>query len=92
MNNKLEIFVDGKKEIYDILIQVNLKDENGSYILYTKNEKNDVGDIIVYAGILEEKKEGVLIKPVLDEEKLELLDDLLEQIKLRTNKEEVDGN
>ena len=46
MKNKLEIEIDGQKEIYDILLKVDTKDENGTYILYTKNEKNDLGDII----------------------------------------------
>ncbi len=90
MNNKLELEIDGKKEIYDIILKVDVKDENGTYILYTQNEKNDVGDIIVYAGILEEKKDKVNIKPVEDEEKLELLADILEQIKTRTDKKEVE--
>lgn len=90
MNNKLELEIDGKKEIFDIILKVDVKDENGTYILYTKNEKNDVGDIIVYAGILEENNDKVIIKPVEDEEKLELLDDLLEQIKTRTDKKEVE--
>lgn len=90
MENKLEIELNGKKEIYDILLKVDVKDENGTYILYTKNEKNEVGDTIVYAGVLEEKGDGVNIKPVMDDEKLELLDDLLEQIMTRTNKKEVE--
>lgn len=90
MSNKLEIEVNGKKEIYDILIKVDVKDETGSYILYTKNEKNDMGDIIVYAGLLENNGDGVIIKPVNDEEKLEMLDDLLEQIDTRANNKEVD--
>lgn len=88
MKNKLEMEIDGKVEKYDILLKVDVKDENGTYILYTKNEKNDIGDIIVYAGILEEKGEDVIIKPVKDEEKIELLDDLLEQIESRINKKE----
>lgn len=90
MNNKLEIEIDGKKEKYDILLKVNLKNENGSYILYTKHELNDIGDTIVYAGILEENGKEVVIKPVCDEEKLEMLEDLLMQIEKRTNKKEVE--
>lgn len=90
MDNKLELEIDGKKEIFDIILKVDVKDENGTYILYTQNEKNDVGDVIVYAGILEEKKDKVNIKPVEDEEKLELLADILEQIKTRTDKKEVE--
>ncbi len=86
MNNKLEIEIDGKKVKYDILLKVELKGEKGSYILYTNQEKNDLGDIIVYAGLLEENGEDVVIKTVKDEEKLALLDDLLAQIEKRTKK------
>lgn len=88
MKNKLEMEIDGKIEKYDILLKVEMKDENGTYILYTKNEKNDVGNIIVYAGILEQKGEDVTIKPVKDEEKMLMLDDLLNQIESRIKKKE----
>lgn len=90
MNNKLEIEVAGKKVQYDILLKVDVKDENGSYILYTDNEKNDVGDTIVYAGILEQNEDNVLIKAINDDEKLEMLVDLLDQIETRAKKKEVD--
>ncbi len=89
MNKKLEMIIDGKKKKYDILLKVDTKDDNGSYILYTENEKNELGDIIVYAGLLVTKDDDeVEIKPVLDDKKLEMLDDLLEQITKRTQKGE----
>ncbi len=88
-NNQIEIDINGKKERFNILLRVDMKDNLGTYILYTNNEKNDVGDIIVYAGLLENKGEDVLIKPVNDEEKLELLSDLLSKVdKEGKNKEE----
>ncbi len=90
MNNKLEIEIEGQKVQYDILLKVDVKDENGTYILYTNNEKNDVGDTIVYAGILEEKGKDVIIKAVNDEAKLDMLVDLLDQIETRTAAKEVE--
>ena len=88
-NNQIEIDINGKKERFNILLRVDMKDNLGTYILYTNNEKNDVGDIIVYAGLLENNGEDVLIKPVNDEEKLELLSDLLSKVdKEGKNKEE----
>ena len=90
MNNKLEMEIEGKKVQYDILLKVDVKDENGTYILYTNNEKNDVGDTIVYAGILEEKGKDVIIKAVNDETKLDMLVDLLDQIETRTATKEVE--
>lgn len=89
MNSKLEIMVDGIKKKYDILLKVETKNETGSYILYTDNEKNEVGDTIVYAGkLLENDDDEFIIKPVIDKEKLALLDDLLKQITKRTKKGE----
>lgn len=89
--NKIEIEVNGKQVQYDVLLKVELKDENGTYILYTNHEKNDLGDVIVYAGIIETgKDDDFMIKPVKDEAKLELLEDLLEQIDTRTNQKEVE--
>ena len=88
--NKIEIEVNGEKIKYDCLLKVELKDNAGTYILYTNHEKNDLGDTIVYAGLSEQNKDDIVIKPVKDEAKLELLEDLLEQIDTRTNQKEVE--
>jgi len=80
MKNKLVLEVEGKKEKFDILIEVEIVDKKDRYILYTKEEKNDIDEVIVYAGILKNKKGKEVIIPVKDDLVLELLDDLLMQI------------
>lgn len=85
MQNKLELKENGKKVVYNILLTVDTKDNK--YILYTKNEKNDVDEIIVYAGILHESGSDVEITPVLDDEVLEYLDSVLIQVQNNAKKE-----
>ena len=85
MQNKLELKENGKKVVYSILLTIEAKDNK--YILYTKNEKNDVDEIIVYAGILHENGEEVEISPVLEDDVLEYLDSILIQVQNNYKKE-----
>lgn len=86
MQNKLELKENGKKVVYDILLTIEAKDNK--YILYTKNEKNDIDEIIVYAGILHEHDKEIEITPVLDDDILEYLDSILIQVQNNAKKEE----
>ncbi len=85
MQNKLELKENGKKVVYNILLTVDAKDNK--YILYTKNEKNDVDEIIVYAGILNTVGSDVEISPVLDDDVLEYLDSVLIHVQNDAKKE-----
>ena len=85
MQNKLELKENGKKVVYNILLTVEAKDDK--YILYTKNERNDVDEIIVYAGILHEVGNDIEITPVLDDDVLEYLDSVLIHVQNSAKKE-----
>ncbi len=85
--NKLIIEKDDGKEIYDILINIELNDNN--YIIYTKHEENECGDTIAYAGNYEFKDGKQHVKPVEDDTILEFLDTILIQIQRKMNGSEV---
>ena len=63
------------KEEYDVILKVEALDKE--YVLYTKGETDDAGEVIAYAASLEEKGSKQIIKPVEDEQMLEFLDSVL---------------
>lgn len=54
--NKLVLTIDGKEEEYRVLINV-VDMEGKNYIVYTKDEKRENGDILTYAAEYVENKE-----------------------------------
>lgn len=87
-NNKLVIENGNKTEKYDILL--NIEVSNNNYIIYTKREQNEYGDIIAYAGNYEFLNGIQSIKPIDDEEVLEFLDRVLLNIQSKMNGSEID--
>ena len=81
--NKLVIEYGDNKEEFDILLKIEASDKE--YIIYTKHEQNECGDIIAYAGGYEFFDGKQKITPVEDEEILEFLDIILLQIQNKMN-------
>ena len=71
-NNKLVIENGDTCEKYDILLNVELN--NNNYVIYTKREQNEYGDVIAYAGNYEFLDGVQSIKPIDDEKILQLPD------------------
>lgn len=82
--NNLVIQNGNGKEMYKVLLNIEADDKN--YIIYTKNEQNDYGDTIAYAGNYEFVDGKQSIKPVEDEIVLEFLDTILMQIQNKMNR------
>ena len=60
-DNKLVLIEDGEKQEYRVLL--NVEDLEGkSYVLYTKDEVNDKGEVISYAAEYIENKETGNVK------------------------------
>ena len=87
-NNKLVIENGDACEKYDILL--NIEVNNNNYVIYTKREQNEYGDIIAYAGNYEFLDGVQSIKPIEDEEILEFLDRVLLNIQSKMNGSEID--
>lgn len=82
--NNLVIQNENGKEMYKVLLNIEANDK--TYIIYTKNEQNDYGDTIAYAGNYEFVDGKQSIKPVEDEIVLEFLDTILMQIQNKMNR------
>lgn len=80
-NNELKLIEDGKEVIYRVLI--NVEDVNGkNYVVYTKDELNEKGDILSYAAEYIENKETGNIKliSIKNDKEWEFIRDILNSI------------
>lgn len=82
----LELEIDGKTEHYKVLFKVEIEGDR-CYILYTKEARNEVDEIIVHAGYFTEEGEDKYIEPVTDDETLEFLSNILVQIQNQVGKD-----
>ena len=84
--NKLILLENGEEAQYRVL--VNIEDVNGkNYIVYSKDELNDNGDILSYVGTYTLKEDGnVKIISIKDDKTWEFIRDVLNSIQ---NEEEV---
>ena len=85
MINKL--IIDNKnKDTYKLIMKVSTDD--GEYLIYTKNELNNIGDIICYVGKYELADGVQKILPIESCDVLENLDGIFRQIIMLLNKKE----
>ena len=87
-NNNLVIESGDGKEVFDILLKVEASDKE--YIIYTKHEQTECGDVIAYAGGYEFSDGKQRIVPIEDDDVLEFLDIILLQIQNKMNGGSVD--
>lgn len=85
MVNKL--IIDNKeKDTFKVIMKVST--ENGEYVIYTKDEVNNIGDIICYVGKYEFEEGMQRILPIENVDTLENLDEIFRQIIMLLNKRE----
>lgn len=84
--NKLILLENGEEAQYRVL--VNIEDVNGkNYIVYSKDELNDNGDILSYVGTYTLKEDGSFsISSIKDDKEWEFIKDVVNSIQ---NEEEV---
>lgn len=85
-NNQIKIVEDGKEVIYRVL--VNIEDVNDkNYVVYTKDELNDKGDIISYVAEYVENEDtgNVKLISIKNDKEWEFIRDIVNSI---TNEEE----
>ena len=87
MKNKLIIDKDDKTEEYNILFKVETDNKGKNYIVYTKGEKNQDGEVIAYAANYEFLDGKQKLSPIEDDYTLEFLDSVLIQVQNKMNKE-----
>lgn len=81
MENKITI-VNQKQEEEDVelVTYLNTKDNKNQYIVYTKNEKQPNGDIVIYISKLIEEDQVKKIVEIKDEDEWKNVQTLLKEI------------
>ena len=81
MENKIIIVdKDGNNEEVEVVTYLNTKDSLRQYIVYTKNEKQPNGDIIIYISKLLEEDNKKKIVEITDEAEWKEVQTLLKDI------------
>jgi uncharacterized protein YrzB (UPF0473 family) len=74
------VYQDNKEEIVDIVTYLNSKDSMNQYLVYTKNEKQPNGDIVIYISKLIEEDGKKTITEISDNDEWKNVQKLLREI------------
>lgn len=74
------VYQDGREETVNIVTYLNSKDNMNQYLVYTKNEKQPNGDIIIYISKLMEENGQKQIIEISDKEEWKNVQKLLREI------------
>ncbi len=81
MENKIVIVnYDQEEEEVELVTYLNTKDSANQYIVYTKNEKQENGDVVIYISKLIEEDNVKKIIEIKDEEEWKNVQTLLKEI------------
>ena len=82
MDGEKNIIVDqnGKEEEVDVVTYLNSKDSMNQYLVYTKNEKQSNGDIVIYISKFIEDNGQKQITEITDKEEWQNVQKLLREI------------
>lgn len=80
-DNKIILVEDGQEQEYRVLIDV-LGVDGKNYIVYTKDEKQENGDLISYAGtyVENEKTGNIKITSIKEDSEWEFIKDILNSL------------
>ena len=87
MKSRIIIDKEKSKDEYNILFKVETDYDDINYVVYTKGEKNEDGEIIAYAGKYAMESGKQKIEPIEDDYTLEFLDSILLQVQRKLNQE-----
>lgn len=71
---------DNEEEIVELVTYLNTRDNINQYIVYTKNEKQDNGDVVIYISKLIDEDDRKKIIEINDEEEWKNVQSLLKEI------------
>lgn len=82
MDGKKVIIVakDGTEEEVEIVTYLNSKDSMNQYVVFTKNEKQPNGDVIIYISKLKEENGEKKITEIVDDSEWKDVQKLLKEI------------
>ncbi len=95
-NNKFTVINDEGKQIEcEVLFTFDSDETKKSYIVYTDNTKDEIGNIKVYASIYDPKAmddNKMQLEPIETEKEWNIIETILESLQEEANKDENSGD
>lgn len=81
MNAQQMVLVRGEsEETVEVILKFTIKEFNKEYIIYTKNEKDSDGNIILYSATLVKEGEGFKTTNIESDEEWNIIKELIRKI------------
>lgn len=95
VKNKFVVINDEGKEVEcEVLFTFESEETNKSYIVYTDNTKDEIGNIKVYASIFDPSSDTTKLDPISTDKEWNIIENILEtlqeEVKNKKNKENKD--
>jgi len=71
---------DGTKEEVELLLSFKFNDNNKEYIIYTKNEKDENGNVTIYVSNVTRVNDDVTLGTITDDNEWSRIKDLLREL------------
>jgi uncharacterized protein YrzB (UPF0473 family) len=86
-NNKMiTITKDGEKKEAELLLYFNLNETGPKYMIYTFNEKDSNDLVKIYASLVKETEEGIMLENIESDEEWSQVKDMMRKV-ISENKE-----
>ena len=92
MSNKGKITLvnsDGKEVEFDVLFTFDAEETNKSYIVYTDNSIDEVGNIRVYASTYDKNAKTPELKEIETQEEWDVISDILNKLETKVRNGEI---
>ena len=84
MNEKKNVMIttlpDGTKEEVEVLLAFKFNDNNKEYVIYTKNEVDDNGNVTIYISNVERNGNNVVLSTVADDNEWTRIKNVLREL------------
>jgi len=84
MNEKKDIMIttlpDGTKEEVEVLLSFKFNDNNNEYVIYTKNEVDDNGNVTIYISNVKREANKITLSTVSDENEWARIKNVLREL------------
>lgn len=74
------ILADGTREVVEILLSFKFNDNNKEYVIYTKNEVDENGNVTIYVSNVVRNGEDVTLVTVADDSEWTRIKDVLREL------------
>jgi len=76
----ITILPDGSKEEVEVLLAFKFNDNNNEYVIYTKNEIDEVGNITIYTSKVDRSSGEIVLNTVSDNDEWTRIKSLLREL------------